>query len=172
MGAMDLDDHLANDCEEVEESCEHGCGAKIRRGDKEEHEAVCPKQWIICPHVGCGHCAPREEMAQHYVEKAEDHARSAYHKIRVLEFQIKNLAEEAVVPFFCNVPAIDVWRQGWTSPSFEVAPGLHIRLKFSPQRDLDRYFLGIDVVEGYGCQIFGKASITGYPQYILSLIHI
>ena len=169
MGAMDLDDHLANDCEEVEESCEHGCGAQIRRGHKIEHDAVCPKKRIICPHFGCFHRATREEMAQHYVEKAEDHARSADHKIRVLETRIDSLAGEAhAVPFFCNkvVDDHEIWRRGWASPSFQVAPGLHIRLKFSPQRDLDRYFLGIDVVEGYGCQIFGKASITGYPHYI------
>ena len=109
-------------------------------------------------------------MAQHYVEKAEDHARSAYHKIRVLEFQIQNLAEEAtVVPFFCNVPAIDVWRQGWTSPSFQVAPGFKIRLKFLTPRQWaasDSYFLGIEVVEGYACQIFGKAKISQHPDYI------
>ena len=169
MGAMHLGAHLANDCGEVVEPCEHGCGAEIRRGDKKEHDAVCLKKRIICPHFGCGHHATREEMAQHYVEKAEDHARSAYHKIRVLEFQIKNLAEEAVVPFFCDVPAIDVWRQGWTSPSFQVAPGFKIRLKFLTPRQWaasDSYFLGIEVVEGYACEIFGKAKISRHPDYI------
>ena len=170
MGAMQLVAHLVHDCEEMKVPCEHGCGAKIRRGDKEEHEAVCPKKWIVCPHFGCGHCVPREEMAQHYVEKAEDHARSAAVKIRDLETRIDSLSEEAtVVPFFCNVPAIDVWRQGWTSPSFQVAPGFKIRLKFLTPRQWaasDSYFLGIEVVEGYACQIFGKAKISRHPDYI------
>jgi hypothetical protein len=108
-------------------------------------------------------------MAQHYVEKAEDHAYSAHKQIRNLTTRIDSLeGEVAAVPFFCNKAVDDdeIWRRGWASPSFEVAPGLHIRLKFSPQRHRDRYFLGIDVVEGYNCQIFGKASIIGYPQYI------
>ena len=170
MGAIHLGAHLLHDCEEIKLPCEHGCGAKIRRGDKEEHEAVCPKQWIICPHIGCGHCAPREEMAQHYVEKAEDHACSAHRQIRDLETRIDSIEKEAAaVPFFCNVPAIDVWRQGWTSPSFQVSPGFKIRLKFLTPRQWaasDSYFLGIEVVEGYACQIFGKAKISQHPDYI------
>ena len=44
--------HLVHDCEEMKVPCAHGCGAEIRRGDKEEHDAVCPKKWIICPHFG------------------------------------------------------------------------------------------------------------------------
>ena len=170
MGAMHLGAHLANDCGEVVEPCEHGCGAEIRRGDKKEHDAVCLKKRIICPHFGCGHHATREEMAQHYVEKAEDHACSAHRQIRDLETRIDSIEKEAtVVPFFCNVPAIDVWRQGWTSPSFQVAPGFKIRLKFLTPRQWaasDSYFLGIEVVEGYACQIFGKAKISQHPDYI------
>ena len=170
MGAIHLGAHLLHDCEEIKLPCEHGCGAKIRRGDKEEHEAVCPKQWIICPHVGCGHCAPREEMAQHYVEKAEDHACSAHRQIRDLETQIDSIEKEAAaVPFFANKATDVMLRQGWTSPSFEVAPGLKIRLKLLTPRQWaasDSYFLGIEVVEGYACEIFGKAKISRHPDYI------
>ena len=30
----------------------------------------------------------------------------------------------------------------------------------------DSYFLGIEVVEGYGCKMFGKAKISRHPDYI------
>jgi hypothetical protein len=61
-------------------SCKH-CSAMGAKRDDAAHAVVCT---VTCPFFGCDHKCPRADMASHYVDAADEHARSTTDKINAL----------------------------------------------------------------------------------------